>query len=73
VVPEEKIPVMGVAPGVVGSLQATEVIKFVTGIGKPSTDRLVVYNGMTMSFMELVVNRDPGCDHCSPVDGQGER
>jgi molybdopterin-synthase adenylyltransferase len=73
VMPEEKFPVIGVAPAVVGSLQATEVIKHIAGIGKLLTDRFVVFDGLNMSFTELSVRRNPDCPHCASIDRQGER
>jgi len=71
--PERIFPVIGVTPAVVGSLQATEVIKYFAGIGRLLTDRLVVYDGMSMSFTELNVSRDPDCPHCASIGRQGER
>jgi adenylyltransferase/sulfurtransferase len=73
VVPEEKIPVIGVAPAVVGALQATEFIKYIAGIGRLLTDRFVVYDGLKMKFTELRVNRDPNCPHCASIYGQDEQ
>ncbi len=73
VMPEEKVPVIGVAPAVVGALQATEVIKYIAGIGKLLTDRFVVYDGLKMEFTELSVNRDPNCPHCAFISRQGEQ
>jgi len=67
-VPQEKFPVMGVAPAVIGSIQATEVIKYLLGIGKLLTNRLLVYDGLKVAFGEFRVNRNPNCDHCgSPL------
>jgi len=63
-IPQEKFPVIGVAPAVIGCIQATEVIKYITGIGKLLTDRLLVYDGLSMQFLELTVKRDPDCEHC---------
>ena len=63
-IPKEKFPVLGVTPGVVGCIQATEAIKYLTGIGKLLTNRLLVYDGLGMKFMELSVKRDPECPHC---------
>lgn len=62
--PEEKFPVLGATPAVIGSIQATEVIKYITGIGKLLANRLLVYDGLNMKFTELVVRRDPSCEHC---------
>lgn len=73
VMPEEKFPVIGVAPAVVGALQATEVIKYIAGIGKLLTDRFVVYDGLKMEFTELRVNRDPNCPHCASINRQSEQ
>ena len=63
-IPEEKFPVVGVAPAVIGCIQATEAIKYITGIGKLLTNRLLVYDGLSMKFIELTVKRDPDCEHC---------
>jgi molybdopterin-synthase adenylyltransferase len=71
--PEEKFPVIGVTPAVVGSLQATEVIKYIAGIGKLLTDKFVVYDGLNMSFTELSVRRNPNCPHCASIERRGER
>jgi molybdopterin/thiamine biosynthesis adenylyltransferase len=73
IMPEEKFPVIGVAPAVVGSLQATEVIKYVAGIGKLLTDRFMIYDGLNMNFTELRVGRNPNCPHCASINRQGER
>ena len=72
-IPEEVFPVIGVAPAVVGSLQATEVIKYIAGMGKLLTDRILVFDGLKMVFAEMSVVRDPGCPHCAPIDRQGEQ
>ncbi len=63
--PEQKFPVIGVTPAVIGCVQATEVIKYLVGIGTLLTNRLLVYDGLNMKFTELVVKRDPNCAHCS--------
>ena len=64
-IPEEKFPVIGVTPAVIGCIQATEVIKYIVGIGKLLTNRLLVYDGLNMKFTELAVRKDPNCEHCS--------
>ena len=61
---EEKFPVIGVTPAVIGCIQATEVIKYLVGLGKLLTNRLLVYDGLNMKFTELVVKRDASCEHC---------
>jgi molybdopterin/thiamine biosynthesis adenylyltransferase len=63
-VPSEKFPVIGVAPAVIGSIQATEVIKYLVGGGNLLTNRLLVYDGLKMAFTEFTVSRNPDCDHC---------
>jgi len=63
-VPQEKFPVVGVAPAVIGVIQATEVIKYLLGIGKLLTNRLLIYDGLKISFNEFKVERNPDCDHC---------
>ena len=66
-VPQEKFPVIGVAPAVIGSIQATEVIKYLAGIGKLLTNRLLVYDGLKVAFSEFTVNKNPNCDHCGSL------
>jgi adenylyltransferase/sulfurtransferase len=56
--------VFGPVPGVIGAIQATEVIKIVTGIGRPLTGRLLQYDALEMSFDEVEVSRDPACPVC---------
>ncbi|MFC2012874.1 ThiF family adenylyltransferase [Chloroflexota bacterium] len=65
VIPGEKFPVIGVTPAVVGCIQATEVVKYIAGIGELLTDRLLIYDGLGMNFTEFKVKRDPDCEHCS--------
>jgi molybdopterin/thiamine biosynthesis adenylyltransferase/rhodanese-related sulfurtransferase len=57
--------VLGVLPGTMGMLQATEVIKLVTGAGEPLVGRLLLYEALGASFTELKVRRDPECPICS--------
>ncbi len=59
--------VLGVLPGIVGSLQALEVIKLVAGIGSPLAGRLLLVETLGTSFRELVVERDPACPVCGDV------
>ena len=68
-VPEEKFPVIGVAPAVIGSIQATEVIKYLIGIGRLLTNRLLIYDGLKGAFSEFTVNKNPNCDHCASLSG----
>jgi molybdopterin/thiamine biosynthesis adenylyltransferase/rhodanese-related sulfurtransferase len=57
--------VLGVLPGTMGLLQATEVVKLVVGIGEPLVGRLLLYEALASTFTELKVRRDPGCPICS--------
>ena len=66
-VPEEKFPVIGVAPAVIGAIQATEAIKYITGIGELLENRMLVYDGLTMTFTEFKIRKNPNCDHCSEL------
>lgn len=61
----ETPPVLGVVPGAIGSLQALEAVKYVTGIGKLLTNRMLLFNGIGMKFRELKLKRDPECSDCS--------
>ncbi len=63
--PEGKFPVVGATPAAIGCIQATEVIKYIVGIGELLTNRLLIYNGLNMKFTELKVKKDPNCKHCS--------
>jgi molybdopterin/thiamine biosynthesis adenylyltransferase/rhodanese-related sulfurtransferase len=57
--------VLGVLPGTMGLLQATEVIKLITGAGDPLIGRLLLYEALGATFTELKVRRDPECPVCS--------
>ena len=63
-IPAEKFPVVGTTPGVIGCIQATEVIKYLTGLGELLTGRFLNYDGLSMKFTEFKIKRDPGCAHC---------
>jgi len=56
--------VLGVLPGVLGTLQATEAIKLITGVGEPLTGRLLTYDALEMRFHEFRVARRPECAVC---------
>ena len=62
--PQEKSPVIGVTPAIIGCIQATETIKYITGIGRLLTNRLLMYDGLNMKFTEFTAKRDPHCEHC---------
>ncbi len=56
--------VLGVLPGVIGTIQATETIKLILGVGRPLIGRLLLYDAFNMTFRELKLRRDPGCPVC---------
>lgn len=56
--------VLGVVPGVIGTLQATEALKWILGIGESLLGRLVLFDALTARFREIRVQRDPGCPVC---------
>ncbi len=56
--------VLGVLPGVIGVIQATEAIKLITGIGEPLIGRLLLYDALEMRFRELKLRKDPACPIC---------
>ncbi len=58
--------VLGVLPGVIGLLQATEVLKLLLGIGEPLTGRLLHFDALSMRFRETRLSPDPDCRVCAP-------
>jgi adenylyltransferase/sulfurtransferase len=57
--------VLGVLPGLMGTLQSTEVIKILLGIGEPLIGRLLLFDALEMSFRTLTVRKNPDCPVCS--------
>jgi adenylyltransferase/sulfurtransferase len=56
--------VLGVLPGIIGVIQATEAIKLILGNGVPLIGRLLLYNALKMEFREVALKRDPSCPVC---------
>ncbi len=56
--------VLGVLPGVIGSLQANEALKLALGIGEPLVGRLLLFDALSPEFTEVKLRRDPGCPVC---------
>jgi sulfur-carrier protein adenylyltransferase/sulfurtransferase len=56
--------VLGVLPGIIGVIQATEILKLVLGIGSSLLSRLLLFNALDMKFRELKLRRDPECPLC---------
>ncbi len=61
--------VLGVLPGIVGSIQAIETIKLLLGLGEPLVGRLLTYDSMDESFRTFKVRRDPSCPACGDEAG----
>ncbi|MEW6423823.1 MAG: HesA/MoeB/ThiF family protein [Bacillota bacterium] len=59
-----QVGVLGAVPGLIGTIQATEAVKYFLGIGDLLIGRLLTYDALTMSFFETRVKRDPGCPAC---------
>src|SRR5471032_2271725 len=56
--------VLGVLPGIIGVIQATETIKLIIGVGEPLVGRFMIYDALKMKFRELKLRKDPDCPVC---------
>jgi adenylyltransferase/sulfurtransferase len=56
--------VLGILPGIIGLVQATETVKLILGAGQPLIGRLMLYDALAMKFRELKLRRDPDCPMC---------
>jgi adenylyltransferase/sulfurtransferase len=56
--------VLGILPGLIGCIQATEAVKLILGVGETLTGRLVLYDALAMSFREFKIRRNPKCPMC---------
>ena len=56
--------VLGVLPGVIGTIQATEAVKLILGVGNPLIGRLLLYDALQMSFDQVNLRKDPDCPVC---------
>ncbi len=63
--PKEVFPVVGVTPGIIGTIQANEVIKYLIGKGELLTNRLFIWDGIQAHAEELCVERNSACEACS--------
>ena len=59
------IPVLGIAPAVIGALEVAEAVKYLTGTGELLLNRMLLFDGEQMRFYEVQVQRDPKCPVCS--------
>ena len=64
-----EIGVLGILPGVMGLLQATEVLKVLLNMGQPLLSKMLYYDALSSSFNEFKLPKNPSCPHCS---GQGD-
>ena len=55
---------LGVLPGIIGMIQATEAVKLIMGIGEPLIGRFLIYDALKMRFRELKLKKDPECPVC---------
>ncbi len=62
--------VFGVLPGIVGTIQAAEVIRWVTGVGEPLVGRLLLFDALAMRFREVKLPKNPDCPICSEHPSQ---
>src|SRR5436305_3077284 len=62
--------VLGVLPGIIGSIQAMEAIKLLLGLGDPLVGRLLAYDALEETFRSFKVPRDPNCPACGPDAGE---
>jgi len=60
----EALGVLSSVPGVIGAIEATEVLKLITGAGEPLVGRLLLWDGMRMKFDQIEVKADPACRAC---------
>jgi adenylyltransferase/sulfurtransferase len=55
---------LGILPGVIGTIQATEAVKLIIGAGEPLINRFLIYDALRMRFRELKLRKDPECPVC---------
>lgn len=65
--PPEIFPIVGATCGIIGSIEATEAIKLLTGRGEPLAGRLLIWDGMAASADSLAVERNPACPDCGTL------
>jgi adenylyltransferase/sulfurtransferase len=65
--PKEVFPVVGATPGVIGTLQALEAIKYLTGVGENIKGRILIWEGTKVEFRKYKAYKDPQCPVCSKI------
>jgi len=63
--------VIEATPAVIACIQATEVIKYILGLGQLLINGVLIYDGLNMKFTEFKVKKDPHCKHCGQVGRTG--
>ena len=71
--PSQVFPVVGATPGVIGSMQALEAIKYLVGVGVNSKGRLLMWDGARAEFKVFRIRRDPECPVCGSLEMRTER
>jgi molybdopterin-synthase adenylyltransferase len=66
--PSELFPIIGATCGVIGSIEATEAIKLLTGQGEPLAGRLLIWDGVAACADSLTVERNPACPDCGHLE-----
>lgn len=67
---KEVFPILGATPGVIGTLQALQVLKYLTGIGEVLKNKLLVWDGEYDTFHTLQIQKDPACPDCGVIPAQ---
>lgn len=65
--PQELFPVVGVTPGIIGLIQANEVLKYLLGIGTLLENRLLLWDGLSCTIEEIPFARNPECEDCAGI------
>ena len=60
----KEVGVLGVVPGFIGVVQATEAVKLILGIGRPLINRMLIYDALRMEVREMKIRKDPACPLC---------
>jgi adenylyltransferase/sulfurtransferase len=60
----QEVGVLGVLPGIIGIIQATEVVKYLLGIGELLLGRMIYYDALYMTFDEIKIRKNPKCPVC---------
>jgi molybdopterin/thiamine biosynthesis adenylyltransferase len=64
VVPKQIFPVAGVTPGIIGTIEAAEALKWLVGIGENLKNKLLIWDGDIMDFQKVEIKKDPDCPVC---------